>query len=202
MIFRSLKLLNIPDNSISKVEDRLVIDTNNDYEQCRQLRSILWRLSSDLRCVPIPNFDQKLIPGYIDYLRKSTQPLVGLIYSHTDGKIIRKYKTSATAFLCGIASQLDVCFPTVARPVLCNLKYTVSGFRVLSFQTSPKYFVEMEKNCLVSVKIFRDFAEVNGLFRSNVEAAVEDLVTYLGNHFISTEYSSHSQVPSLVIIFV
>ena len=50
------------------------------------------------------------------------QPLVGLIYSHTDGKIIRKYKTNATPLLCGIASQLDVCFPTVAQLVLCNLK--------------------------------------------------------------------------------
>ena len=50
------------------------------------------------------------------------------------------------------------------------------------------------------MRIFRDFAEVNGLFRSNVEAAVEDLVTYLGNHFIPAEYSLHSQVPSFVII--
>ena len=81
-----------------------------------------------------------------------------------------------------------------------QLEITVNGFRVFSFQTSPKYFVEMAKNCLVSVKIFRDFAEVNGLFRSNVEAAVEDLVTYLGNHFIPAEYSLHSQVPSFVII--
>ena len=56
------------------------------------------------------------------------------------------------------------------------------------------------RRTVFSVKIFRDFAEVNGLFRSNVEAAVEDLVTYLGNHFIPAEYSLHSQVPSFVII--
>ena len=50
----------------------------------------------------------------------------------------------------------------------------------------------MAKKCLVSVKIFRDFAEVNGLFRSNIEAAVEDLVIYFNRiqfTFTGTEFS-------------
>ena len=196
--FHSLKLLNLPDNLFSIQEKLLIIDSSLEFDDCTSIRTILQRINSDTKCVPFQNFVRRLIPAYIDYLKRETNSTVALCYENDDETFVRRYRPSSTPFLSGITVDIERCFHHLTHPITCTLKYDVNVFQIFKRRVPLKLLTKLEKDCLVCIHVYKDFSEIKGLSKEKVDSVKSELVKYIGNHPFTTEYSTCVQVRALM----
>ena len=196
--FHSLKLLNLPDSLFSIQEKSLIIDSSLEFEDCTYIRTILHRVYSDTKCVLFPNFVQRLIPAYIDHLKRRTNSTVALCYEDNNGTFMSRYRPNSTPFLSGITVDIERCFHELTHPITCTLKYDVNVFQILKRRVPLKLFAKLEGEYLVCIHVYKDFSEIQGLSKEKVDNVYKELVKYFGNHHFNTEYSTCAQVRALM----